>query len=77
MAEVIHLFRAAAFDPETLKILCAAFDRATRSLRDKGQPYVVNEIIAQRIIALAEKGERDPVALAEDALVGFGFRNAS
>lgn len=37
---------------------------------------VVNEIIAERIIALAEKGERDPRMLANAALSPFGFDRA-
>jgi hypothetical protein len=71
------LFRDTAFDPETLKMLCDAFDRASASLHDDGRPDVVNEVIAARIVALAENGERDPVMLADGALVGLGFKRAS
>ena len=52
-AQVVQLFRAAAFDPETVAKLCEAYDLATRSLHDRDRrPAVVNEIIAQRIIKL-------------------------
>lgn len=55
MSNVVDLFYTAAFDPETVKVLCDAYDRACKSLHDTGQPYVVSEVIAQHIIALANK----------------------
>jgi hypothetical protein len=33
-----------------------------------GQPYVINEVIARRIISLARQGERDVDKLCEGAL---------
>jgi hypothetical protein len=77
MAQVVNLFRDTAFDPETLKKLCEAFDLASTLLHDNGRPDVVNEVIAARIIAMAENGELDPIVLADSALVGLGFKNAS
>ena len=68
MGEVRHLFYSTAFDPETVKALCDAYDRACKSLHDAGRPDVVNEVIAQRIIALAKQGERDPDKLCAGAL---------
>jgi hypothetical protein len=60
MGTVIEFFRETSFDLETVQILCDAFDKACKSLHDAGQPPIVNEVMAKRIIALAEKGERDP-----------------
>ena len=68
MSSVVDLFYAGAFDPETVKVLCDAYDRACKSLHDTGQPYIVSEVMAQRIIALAKAGERDPDRLCEGAL---------
>jgi len=68
MATIVDLFTYTAFDPETVKLLCDAYDKACRSLHDTGQPYIVNEIIARRIISLAQQGERDPDKLCEGAL---------
>ena len=68
----IEMFRATAFDPLTLSMLSEAYDQARRSLHDNGQPHIVNEVIAQRIIALAEKGERDPGRLCTGALTALG-----
>jgi hypothetical protein len=45
-----------------------AFDTALKALDDTGQPRMVREVIAQRIIEAASRGERDPVRLVEAAL---------
>ena len=60
------------FDPETVKTLCDAYDKACKSLHDTGQPHIVSEVIAQRMISLAEQGERDPDRLCEGALSALG-----
>jgi hypothetical protein len=49
-----------------------AFDAACKDLHDTGQPSVVYEVIANRIVEAAKSGERDPVKLKEAALVAFG-----
>lgn len=73
-AQIIQLFRGAAFDPESVNTLCSAYDLATTRLHDRDRrPALVNEVIAQRIIALAEKGERDPKLLADGALRALGL----
>ena len=52
-----------------------AFDRACKSLRNLGS--AVPEIIANRIIAAAKNGERDPARLYEQALKVFGMDDTS
>jgi hypothetical protein len=54
--EHYRLIKTTAFDPEGVKLLCEAY----ASLHDTGQPYLVREVIASRIIAMAKQGERDP-----------------
>jgi hypothetical protein len=56
------------FDPEALAAMGEAFDAACKALEDTGQPQIVREVIAQRIIEAASRGERDPVRLVEAAL---------
>ena len=48
-----------------------AFEAALKELDDTGQPKLVLEIIAERIIAAARIGERDPVRLRAAALAGL------
>lgn len=74
MGTIVELFKETAFDPETVKTLGDAFEKARKALHDTGQPAIVNEIIARRIIALAEKGERDPDRLCAGALQALGTK---
>jgi hypothetical protein len=50
-----------------------AFERACHSLHDLGQPDLVRDIIARRIIEVARRGERDPDELCARALQALGF----
>lgn len=63
------------FDPETTAVLGAAFDKAMADLHDTGQPEIVKEAIAKRIITLAAKGERDPERLRVAALAALGVQH--
>ncbi len=64
-----HSFiRPGAFGPEALAVMSEAFEAALKELQDTGQPEVVREAIALRIIAAARFGERDPVRLRAAAL---------
>ncbi len=71
----IHSFvKPGAFEPEAVTVMSQAFDAACKELSDTGQPQIVLEVIAERIIAAASIGERDPVRSREAALRGFGER---
>ena len=72
MGKVVELFRETSFDPDTLRIMGAAFECAQAALDDRGQPEIVYEVIAKRIIAMASDGERDVLVLAERALEALG-----
>ncbi len=72
MTEPLEMFRATAFDPDTVKALCDAYEKARKSLHDTGQPSIVREVIAARLISLAKQGERDADRLCEQALSALG-----
>jgi hypothetical protein len=57
-----------AFGPEAIAAMGEALEAAFKELQDTGQPDVVRELIAGRIIAAAKLGERDPVRLLAAAL---------
>jgi len=59
------------FDPETKRVMGVAFEMALAALRlsDRSDPVVA--IVAGKIFALAEDGERNPDALCEWALMGL------
>jgi hypothetical protein len=72
VAQIIKFLRpVGSFDPEALKVLGKAYDMALAALHDAGQPELVQEVIARRIIKAAKKGERDPAALCAIALAAF------
>jgi hypothetical protein len=63
----------AEFGPEAIATMSEAYDKACRSMHDWGQPVIIGEVIARRILKLAEAGERDPDRLCERALKSLGF----
>jgi hypothetical protein len=72
MGQIIEFLRPAdAFDPEVLEVLGKAYDMALAALQDAGQPEVVREVLARRIIKAAKKGERDTAKLCAVALSAF------
>ena len=70
---ILPFFRDCSFDPQAIQIMNAAFERACESLHDIGQPDLVKEIIARRIIEVAQTGERYIDRLCERALIALGF----
>jgi hypothetical protein len=56
------------FGPEALAEMAQTLDAAYKQLQGTGEPDVVRERIATRIIAAARLGERDPARLLEAAL---------
>jgi hypothetical protein len=75
MAQILQFIRPEkVFDSETTAVLAAAYERAISGLRACGQPEVMREVVARRIIALAAKGERDPERLYAAALAGLSSR---
>jgi hypothetical protein len=77
MANHLPFFPSAAFDHNATRAMGKAFDRACHSLHDIGQPDLVREIIAKRIVEVARDGERDPDELCARALKALGFSSFS
>jgi hypothetical protein len=67
-------FSAASSDPAAIDIMNAAYAKACRLLHDRGQPTVVQEIIAARIARIAKSGERDPNRICERVLMDLGLQ---
>jgi hypothetical protein len=61
------------FDAETMTALGLAYDLAMAKVYDGKQPGVCG-LIAQRIVAAATNGERDPEKLCQFALRGIPKR---
>ena len=75
MASILLFIRKAGtvFDDQATQIIGEAFDSACKELHDTGQPSIVYEIIAKRIIDAAKAGERDLVRLRNAGLMALGF----
>ena len=67
------LFKDAPFGPDVVRLLSEAFDIACKALKDTGQPDIIKEVLASRIIAAAQKGTRNPTKICEEALASFGL----
>jgi len=61
------------FGPEATAAMGEAFDTAFKELHCAGEPEVVRELIAKRIIASASMGELDPARLRTAALSGLAL----
>jgi hypothetical protein len=56
-----------AFGPDEIAVLISAFDDTLRKLRLADRTDLATEVVAKKIIELAQQGERDPHRLSERA----------
>jgi hypothetical protein len=74
MASIVPFISNAIFEPEDIKTMSDAYDRALEKIRDFGYPNrIVKEIVAKRIIKLAKAGERDLHRLCDSAMAACRF----
>jgi hypothetical protein len=73
LAEKKKMNMIGALDYEAAAAMTEAFNKACEALHDWGQPDVITNIVAKRIIEVAELGERNPDQLCERALKSLGF----
>ena len=64
--------KSRAFEPETVKAMGIAFEKARRKLGLSRTSDAVTESLAKVVIELAERGETDAERLYELALAHFG-----
>lgn len=72
---IIPLLAQSAFEPEMIDTLVSVFETAWQKVERSGSKLAspaykraAQEIIAKRIIEMAQRGERDPSELADDAV---------
>ena len=72
---IAPLLAHSAFDPEFIETLVSAFEDAWAKVEESGSEFAsprykraAQEIIAKRIIDTAQRGEKDPNKLVEDAV---------
>jgi hypothetical protein len=71
MGSIIPFLPRGVFDDAATKTMGEAFDAACEALHDTGQPELVREVMARRIIASARKGERKLTKLRDAALTAL------
>lgn len=78
MATILPFIRYETdFDDATTQIMGLAFDAACTEFRDTDLTNLAREVIAQRIIAAAKRGERSPQRLCNIAVAAIrGSRKA-
>jgi hypothetical protein len=65
---IYRLLKNHAFGPDEIKVLTTAYEEALRTLRLENRADPATEMIAKKIIEFAQRGERDPVRLREQAI---------
>jgi len=68
-----HLLDGEVFSAEQVKAMAQAYEAVRQKLHDRGQPAIVNEVIAGRIIELVKREGLTANELAERALASFGL----
>lgn len=75
---ILKLLGKHTFDVDTTKILASAFDTAWLSLQTSGSSFAADDraagtrdLLAQRIIEIAHRGERDRRHIVDSALAQF------
>jgi len=76
-----HAF-AGAFDDNAVRVMVEALDQAWKAVQEngasvaaKGHAEAARELLALRIIEIAQLGEHDPARLRDDALAYFARTN--
>jgi hypothetical protein len=65
------LLEQQSFEPEDIQVLSSAFEEALRELGLVDRTDPATQLVAKRIIELAQRGERDPIRLREGAVKGI------
>jgi hypothetical protein len=74
MTSIIPFISNAVFESADIKVMSDAYSKAIENIYGFGHPNrIVGEIIAARIITLAQGGERDADRLCKRALAACGF----
>lgn len=68
---IYRILQNQAFQPEDIECLSAAYEAALKMLRLANRSDPITQIVAERIIEVAQTGVRDPEKLCAAALKDF------
>ena len=77
MGNIIPFLRERVFDPQDIQAMSLALDEVCAALKLPVHDNHGREAIAERIIALAGRGERSPIKLRERVLREAAVNNAA
>jgi hypothetical protein len=72
---IYRFFKERAFEPEAVICMARAYESALLALRLTDRQDLLTEIVAKKIIEIAETGERDPDRLRDRALEEIGHED--
>lgn len=70
----IHALIPRSFDPSAMNAIAAAYHATIRELGLTGRIDPITEIVARKVIDIAETGERDPARIQAHVVAGRGLR---
>jgi len=74
MTSIVPFISNAVFEPADIRLMSYAYSKAIEAVYSFGRPNkVVGRMIADRIVTLTNRGERDPNRLRDMALAACGF----
>jgi hypothetical protein len=73
MAIIQPFLKHGAFEPHDITAMSMALDDVCKALSVTHSAKVAREVIAERIINLARRGERSPTRLRDRVLQEFGY----
>jgi len=68
-----RLLQNSAFGPDEIKRMTTAYEDALRVLGFVDRTDAITEIIANKVIEIAQTGERDPFRIRARAVADFGI----
>jgi hypothetical protein len=72
---IYRIFKERVFEPEAVTCMARAYEGALVALRLTNRQDPFTEIVAKKIVEIAETGERDPERLRDRALEELGRKD--
>jgi hypothetical protein len=69
---IYRLLQNSAFAPEDVSRMTAAYEDALRTLGLANRTDPITDIVARKIVEIAQTGERDPLRISARAIAGLG-----
>jgi len=68
-----RLLEGVSFSPEEVRAMTTAYEAVRKKLHDRGQPELVNEIIAKRVVEVGKTKALNAAEMTSRVLKSFGL----